>query len=283
MFFMEEEHHEPPVPSDGLPVEVVDLTAGVGLFQSMLVDGQDVIEPDSPHLHTPRVDDFSEGTQGGWDTSLVENLVDKKDDKAVSKRDYESLLMTARISALEDDHLKLPWESGVFKAIFSDEPTVSLLPTQVLSVPGDVLAVPSIEGASSSGMAPEPKQLAWMSREVALPIHSCAVKVLPDRDFFQELDMLRYRAIDKWLRIFEILGYPGLLGDSIWTELSQADGGKSREMVRDSMGIKSPRTAIKRAQTILKFFYGCSLHLMIGNLGILRDVSRIWVLATQRV
>jgi len=34
---------------------------------------------------------------------------------------------------LEDDQLKLPWELGIFKAIFSDEPTVSLLPTQVLS------------------------------------------------------------------------------------------------------------------------------------------------------
>ena len=66
--------------------------------------------------------------------------------------------------------------------------------------------------------------------------------------------MLWYRAVDKWLRIFDILGYPALLGDSILIELSQADGGNSREMVRDSMGIKSPRTAIKRAQTILKFF-----------------------------
>ena len=255
MFHMEEEHHEPPVPSDGIPVEVVDLTAAVGPFQSMLSDGHDAIDSDHSHLHTPRVDELSEGTLGGWDTSLVQHSVDTKIDKAVSKRDYESLLMTARISALEDDQLKLPWESGVFKAIFSDEPTISLLPTQVLSVPSDVLAVPPNEGASSSDVAPpEPKQLAWMSRDVALPIHSCAVKVLPDRDFFQELDMLWYRAVDKWLRIFEILGYPGLLGDSILIELSQADGGNSREMVRDSMGIKSPRTAIKRAQTILKFF-----------------------------
>ena len=140
MFHMEEEHHEPPVPSDGIPVEVVDLTAAVGPFQSMLFDGHDAIDSDHSHLHTPRVDELSEGTLGGWDTSLVQHSVDTKIDKAVSKRDYESLLMTARISALEDDQLKLPWESGVFKAIFSDEPTISLLPTQVLSVPGDVLA-----------------------------------------------------------------------------------------------------------------------------------------------
>ena len=235
MFHMEEEHHEPPVPSDGMPLEVVDLTAAVGPFQAMLFDGHD---SDHSHLQTPRVDELSEGTLGGWDTSLVEHSVDTKIDKAVSKRDYDSLLMSARISALEDEQLKLPWETGVFKAIFSDEPTISLLPTQVLSVPREVLTVPQNEGASSSDVAPEPKHLAWMSRDVALPFHSCAVKVLPDRDFFQELDMLWYRAVDKWLRIFEILGYPGLLGDSIWIELSQADGGNSHEMVRDSMGIK---------------------------------------------
>ena len=254
VFQMEEDFHEPHVPSNGIPEEVVDLTAAVGSFQSMLSDGNDAVVSDPSHLHTPRCEELSEGTLGDWDTSLVQHSVGMKIDKAVSKRDYESLLMTARISALEDDQLKLPWESGVFKAIFSDEPTISLLPTQVLSVPGDVLAVPPNEGASSSTGEPEPKHLAWMSRDVALPIHSCAVKVLPDRDFFQELDMLWYRAVDKWLCIFEILGYPGLLGDSIWIELSKVDGGNSREMVRDSMGIKSPRTAIKRAQTILKFF-----------------------------
>ena len=61
-------------------------------------------------------------------------------------------------------------------------------------------------------------------------------------------------AVDKWLRIFEILGYAGLLGESLALEIGLPDGGKSREMVRDSMGIKSPRTAVKRAQTILKYF-----------------------------
>ena len=61
-----------------------------------------------PAKKTPRADELGEGTLGGWDTSLVQHSVDTKNDTAVSKRDYESLLMTARISALEDDQLKLP-------------------------------------------------------------------------------------------------------------------------------------------------------------------------------
>ena len=162
--------------------------------------------------------------------------------------------MTARLSAMADGQLKLPWESGIFKSIFDDDSTVSLLPAQVLSVPGDVLCVPSFEGASSSSVVHEPKQFSWLSRDIVLPIHTCAIKVLPDRDFFQELDALWVHAVDKSLRIFEILGYPGLLGETLALETCSPDGGKSREMVRDSMGIKSPRTAIKRAQTILKYF-----------------------------
>ena len=57
VFSMEEEHHEPPVPRDGIPVEVVDLTAAVGPFQSMLFDGHDAIESEHSHLHTPRADE----------------------------------------------------------------------------------------------------------------------------------------------------------------------------------------------------------------------------------
>ena len=86
---MDEERHEPSVPSDGLAVDAVDLTADdtepVQMFQSFLQNGQAVSE----------FDDISEGSLGGWDTSLVENIRDEKDDKAVSKREYESLLMTA--------------------------------------------------------------------------------------------------------------------------------------------------------------------------------------------
>ena len=78
MFHMEEDLHEPPVPSNGIPEEVVDLTATVGSFQSMLSDGNDAIASDPSHLHTPRFDEMSEGTLGGWDTSLVQHSVDTR-------------------------------------------------------------------------------------------------------------------------------------------------------------------------------------------------------------
>ena len=199
-------------------------------------------------------DRLSAGTLEDWDTSLVEPRRSEIVDKPVAKRDYDALLMSARLSLMEDQQLKLPWESGVLKSILDDDASISVLPQQVLSLPSGVLRGPVVEGASSSGDVSEPKPPIWTSRDFTLPIHACAIKVLPDRDFYQELDMLWHRAIDKWLRTFEILGYPGLLGDALTVELGMPNGGKSREMVRDSMGIKSPRTAIKRAQTMLKYF-----------------------------
>ena len=252
--YMEEDFiSEPAEPRNGGAVEVVNLVEEDAeeedFFQSMLGG-----EQDAGSFPSPQFENLSQGSLGDCDTSLVDTIRDRQKDSAVSKRDYESLLMTARLSAIEDDQLKLPWESGIFKSIFDDEPTVSLLPAQVLSVPGDLFCVPSLEGASSSSVVPEPKQLPWASRDVELPIHTCAIEVLPDLDFFQELDSLWVRATDKWLRIFEILGFPGVLGESLALETQSLDGGKSREMVRDSMGIKSPRTAIKSAQTILKYF-----------------------------
>ena len=117
--------------------------------------------------------------------------------------------------------------------------------------------------AASSG-EPEPKVLSWLHRDVELPIHACAVKVLPDRDFFQELEVLWVRAIDKWLNVFEILGYPGALGDAVFLELQQDENPNHRAMVRDSLGLKSPRTALKRAQSLLKYFQW------------LRSMSDVW-------
>ena len=250
---MEEHANLKPFVPRNLPVvEVVDLEEDtVGgqevFFQSLLQEGHDDHE-----FTSPPVDSVSEGTFGGWDTSLVEPNTDSRNDRPVLKRDYESLLMTARLSLMEDQQLKLPWETGVLRTFLDDDSESALLPAQVLSVPGDVLCGSLADASASSSVVPA---VVVVSRyHITLPSHACAIKVLPDRDFVQELDVLWIHAVDMWLRIFEILGYAGLLGECLALKIGLPDGGKSREMVNDSMGIKSPRTAVKRAQTILKYF-----------------------------
>ncbi len=91
--------------------------------------------------------------------------------------------MTARLSLMEDQQLKLSWATGVLRTILDDDSEFTLLPAQVLSVPGDVLCGSLADGSASSSVAPAPKQQSWLSRDITLPIHACSIKVLLDRDF----------------------------------------------------------------------------------------------------
>ena len=58
----------------------------------------------------------------------------------------------------------------------------------------------------------------------------------------------------KWLQVFEVLGFPGTLGFSLLAEQAHGAAGAQSDALRDALGIKSPRTAIKRAQTLLRYF-----------------------------
>ena len=247
---MEEDSPQPSAPCNGANGEVVNLEDDPlridESFESFVKRlGAEYDEP---------LDSSAKSPESEWDTSLVTRPHVASADVAVPSRDYHALLFTARVDLAEDQDLKLPWETGILKTIFDEESDIVSLPSQVLSVSGDVLGAWVDDSGASSSQEPKEKTLCWLSRDISLPVHACAVKVMPDRDFFQELEILWEHAIDKWLRVFEILGYPGLLGELLSLELQQPEGGRTRPMVRDAMGIKSPRTAIKRALAVLKYF-----------------------------
>ena len=86
----------------------------------------------------------------------------------VAKRDYEALLLTARLSMADDSHLDLPWEKGIMKSIFDEGDSFPFLPTQVLNMTGDALhGFVAGDQAASSG-EPEPKVLSLKSPRTAL-------------------------------------------------------------------------------------------------------------------
>ena len=273
----------PLVPSNGGSEPVIDLTASADnfSFEDMINENRDLgsavsppdidglsafafLDPEAEPGAVNHLERHSDVDLAEWDTSVIDKSPAVVSNTPVAKRDYEALLLTARLSMADDSHLDLPWEKGVMKSIFDEGDSFPFLPTQVLNMTGDALhGFVAGDQAASSG-EPEPKVLSWLHRDVELPIHACAVKVLPDRDFFQELEVLWVRAIDKWLNVFEILGYPGALGDAVFLELQQDENPNHRAMVRDSLGLKSPRTALKRAQSLLKYFQW------------LRSMSDVW-------
>ena len=71
----------------------------------------------------------------------------------------------------------------------------------------------------------------------------------------EEMDKLWRQAIYKWRQVFEILGYPGALGVALLQEQLGSSPDECSTVLRDSLGIKSPRTAYKRVQTLLQYFF----------------------------
>ena len=188
-------------------------------------------------------------------------------DVPISKADYNRALFEARLSAVGDSELKLPWEQGVWKAIFTDDDS-DIFPSVVPPVPGEYL-VQTPAKSSASGCASDAAETSMarssISQELKLPFYSYAIKVLPDRDALDEAEKFWSHALHKWQQIFEVLGYPGQLGRAIFQE--QVENVPSEECValRDSLGIKSPRTAVKRAQTLQQYFSWLQTHVAEWN------------------
>lgn len=92
-------------------------------------------------------------------------------DVPISKADYNRALFEARLSAVGDSELKLPWEQGVWKAIFTDDDS-DIFPSVVPPVPGEYL-VQTPAKSSASGCASDAAETSMarssISPELKLP------------------------------------------------------------------------------------------------------------------
>eukprot|EP00435_Cladocopium_sp_Y103_P027056 s3870_g6.t1 len=134
--------------------------------------------------------------------------------------------------------------------IFADSDDTVSLP----KFPAEYLGYPDQLQTSSAAGVPSTASQKVTGRDLELPFYSFAIRVKPDKDIFAEQEVLWTRAIDKWLQVFEVLGFPGQLGAALDIELHFADIADQGTVLRDALGVKSPRTAMKRAQTMLQYF-----------------------------
>ena len=209
----------------------------------------DVGRPDIGHMST-----VGDDTSLGPEQPASEQTV--REDLPMPRADYNRILFEARMESLSDTDLKLPWEQGIWKSIFSDDDS-DVFPSVLPPVPGEYF-VPSSASQPADADASRPLELGAlvktsMCKGAELPFYTYAIKVLPDRDAMQETDQLWGTALFKWQQVFEILNYPGQLGTALLSEQITTDPSQSSSVLRDAMGIKSPRTCIKRAQTMLQY------------------------------
>ena len=166
-------------------------------------------------------------------------------DVAISRDHYQKALLDAAMINAPKAELKLPWEQGVLGIIcgkhdafpFTDPLGKPIIPAEssAISLPH---AAPEIASASKK-------------RSLDLPLYATAVKALRDEDAYEELDRLWSVAVGKWMANFEIMGFPGTIGNALLSSFQDAD--ERFIILRDTLGIRSPRTAVKRAQTLQKF------------------------------
>ena len=192
-------------------------------------------------------------SQGYVDTADVEEAKPQQStggDVAVPIADYNRILFEARLQGLGDAELKMPWETGVMREIFCDDDDAF---TSTGFFPFEYLG---IEMGQASDAASASTEIAKSSvdTKLELPCYSFAVKVRPDLDFQAMTDALWIKSISKWNQVFEVLCFPGELGNALEFECLYGDGPEHGVVLRDALGIKSPRTAIKRAQTLLQYF-----------------------------
>lgn len=173
----------------------------------------------------------------------------------ISQEQYDRALFEARRQVLSDSTLHLPWETGVFASIFGDEPVKIPGPSDSAVNPSFPSDIDTFQSVVSSGKDPR----LVMKRSLDVPIHTTVMSTLRDVDALQQQNDLWEAAISKWQLVFRLVGFVGRIGERM--KLLSLDKGTmetERSIIRDVLGIKSPRTASKRADSLRKFFTWCN-------------------------
>ena len=171
-------------------------------------------------------------------------------DTPFTRADVNKALFEARLQSLDDAELKYPWGSGVMGDIFIETTDVAGIPT----LPAEYSCLTDQLDLATTLSAPQSVSQKVAGRDLELPFYSFAIKVKPDKDMFAEQEVLWAGAIGKWLQVFEVLGFPGQLGAALVNELHFSDPTEHGSVLRDALGVESPQTAVKRAQTLLQCF-----------------------------
>ena len=184
--------------------------------------------------------------------SVTQPLVLNVDPEPVPQSVYDRALFEALQLIQQSSQLSLPWESGVFAQIFGDDfPTVAD-PTDVLVHPVVPQTLHAFEAALEGSVDPATSSL---KRATSEPFFAHVMTNKRDVDAKQEELDLWDKAISKWQCVFVVCKFSGVIGArlQLYAE-SHDEQDASRTILRDVLGIKSPRTAIKRADTLRKFF-----------------------------
>ena len=202
-------------------------------------------------LLNPSEDDaFNRGTahaqqgeqEGPFHNPFLPQVVDEPRQPVIEDRVIErSVASEISRSALPSP--ALPWERGVFRAIFGSEDPSNPFDNLIVSVPGPLLPAHSPTAAVSEPRPPIP----------TLDIASRAFGVFQDVHPSHERDQLMDKAVCKLQLIvsrFDKRRLSSELRNALEAASSQ---GQLHETIAACIGLRSPHTVLKRANAILAF------------------------------
>ena len=171
----------------------------------------------------------------------------------VSTAVYDAIFARNLFSNFDATCIKLPWEEGIFKEIFTDDPLPeSLVPKMpVANFCSFDLDEPPLAVASSLASVANPS--------LKLPVFESCISSGDDLHFHSKRQQLRDAAIGKFLVLLRHNLEVSITGKQILDECHH-DQHQQRayEIVDAVLGVKSPATLIKRANALLAVMRWCA-------------------------
>ena len=172
-------------------------------------------------------------------------------EQAVGQAVFDRALFEVHMTVSADNQLNLPWESGIMGDIFGDKD---------VSIPGPAdsmkqLLIPESLDAFQEAVQHSDSAYGAVKRSLEQSIHATVMKNLRDTDAVQDESHAWEVAVSKWHFIYKMCNFSGIVGRRVRLALSKHDDVEAAlGIIRDVLGIKSPNTAIKRADTLKRLF-----------------------------
>lgn len=162
-------------------------------------------------------------------------------DQTMSRWNFENRMNVAGLGLPS-----LPWETGVFSQIFES------------NVQADGFRLPAVHPPGEPFAALEPEEEEADDPPAAgIPVFARCVQALSDQDFESSRALMWTRALACWTGIIEGSKFESLVGKHVYEYLCNDDRKGATDIIRDACGIRSPKTALKRAQDIMMMIKYC--------------------------
>ena len=208
---------------------------------------------DFPDTWTPCSESFAgdaieSGEAAVGDSTAASSLGDANVQPTLSSTRHDAMFSRSLFSNCDFTGIKMPWEVGIYKELFDDVPSVEP-------------EIPRMEISSSCGFGfgVEPQTVAEKVAEVAMvsdsnPVFKLCISCGDGRHFEERRANLRDAAIGKLMIVLRHCLLASVTGRHIialGTEDAQALGAK--DIVDAVVGVRSPSTILKRANSLLSF------------------------------